>query len=54
MQMDNLVNAYLSFQANSTYDGLANQTTIVEPTDGTPSITIEVIDLFCMLPVIYC
>ena len=53
LQIDMLVNTYLSFRAKSEYDGLANQTTPVEPANA-PSITIEVIDLFCMLTIIYC
>jgi hypothetical protein len=52
LQIDTLVNAYLSFRAKSEYDGLANQMMPVEPTNA-PSITIEIIDLFCTLTIIY-
>lgn len=49
MQIDKLIDAYLTFQANSEYDGLANQAVAMEPTTPPSVITIEVVDLFCAL-----
>ena len=52
MQIDKLVEAYLIFQANSEYNGLANQAVTIEPTTPPSFITIEVVDLFCALFII--
>ena len=52
MQTDNLVNAYLTFQSNIGHDGLANQTVPTSPKTPPSVVTIDVVDLFCMPPII--
>ena len=54
MQMDELVNSYLTFQSNRGYDGMASEAApATEPKTPPSIITIEVIDLFCMSGIIF-
>ena len=49
MQMDELMNSYLTFQSNRGYDGMASEVAPAAQPKRPPSvITIDIIDLFCM------
>ena len=49
MQLDQLINVYLTFQSTRRFDGLVDTERHALPTaPGSKVITVDVVDLFCM------